>query len=172
MDPKYLYDLLPLISMLVYVTMPVVNQSKTVITLKTIIFISSAVKSPRVGQDSIVSIVTHYRMDGPGIKPGGGEIFHNCPDQPWGPPSLLSNEYWVSFPAVKWPGCGIDHPPPSSAEVKERVQLYLQSTPWAFMACSRVNFTVYLYHQRPKPFSILVPLVSWTQIFSPLLCSS
>jgi len=32
------------------------------------------------------------------------------------------------FPGVKWPGCGIDHPPPSSAEVKERVELDLYST--------------------------------------------
>jgi len=23
-----------------------------------------------------------------------------------------------SFPGVKWPGCGINHPPPCSAEVK------------------------------------------------------
>jgi hypothetical protein len=33
-----------------------------------------------------------------------------------------------SFPAVKRPGRGVDHPPPSSAEVKERVELYLYST--------------------------------------------
>jgi len=33
----------------------------------------------------------------------------------------------VSFPAVKQPRCGVDHPPPSSAEVRERVQLYLYS---------------------------------------------
>jgi hypothetical protein len=32
-----------------------------------------------------------------------------------------------SFPGVKRPGRGLDHPPPSSAEVKERVQLYLYS---------------------------------------------
>jgi len=32
-----------------------------------------------------------------------------------------------SFPGVKWPGHGVDHPPPSSAEVKERVELYLCS---------------------------------------------
>jgi hypothetical protein len=32
-----------------------------------------------------------------------------------------------SFPGVKWPGHGVDHPPPSSAEVKERVELYLYS---------------------------------------------
>ena len=30
-----------------------------------------------------------------------------------------------SFPAVKRPGRGVDHPPRSCAEVKERVELYL-----------------------------------------------
>jgi len=32
-----------------------------------------------------------------------------------------------SFPGVKRPGRGADHPPPSSPEVKERVELYLYS---------------------------------------------
>jgi len=32
-----------------------------------------------------------------------------------------------SFPGVKWPKRGVDHPPPISAEVKERVELYLYS---------------------------------------------
>ena len=32
-----------------------------------------------------------------------------------------------SFPGIKRLGHGIDHPPPSSAEVKERVELYLYS---------------------------------------------
>jgi hypothetical protein len=32
-----------------------------------------------------------------------------------------------SFPGVKRPGRGVDHPPPSRAEVKERVELYLYS---------------------------------------------
>jgi len=32
-----------------------------------------------------------------------------------------------SFPGVKRLGRGVDHPPPSSAEVKERVELYLYS---------------------------------------------
>ena len=32
-----------------------------------------------------------------------------------------------SFPGVKWPGCGVGHPPTSSAEVKERAELYLYS---------------------------------------------
>jgi hypothetical protein len=32
-----------------------------------------------------------------------------------------------SFPGVKRPGRGVNHPPPSSAEVKERVEIYLYS---------------------------------------------
>jgi len=32
-----------------------------------------------------------------------------------------------SFPGVKQPGRGVDHPHPSSAEFKERVELYLFS---------------------------------------------
>jgi len=33
-----------------------------------------------------------------------------------------------SFPGVRRPGRGVDHPPQYSAEVKERVELYLYST--------------------------------------------
>jgi hypothetical protein len=48
-------------------------------------------------------------------------------------PTLRLNQHpiqWVlgPFPGVKRPGCGVDHPPPSSTEVKERVELYLYST--------------------------------------------
>jgi len=32
--------------------------------------------------------------------PVGGDIFRTCPDQPWGPPSLLYNGYRV-FPGGK-----------------------------------------------------------------------
>jgi len=31
------------------------------------------------------------------------------------------------FPCVKLPGLGVDHPPTSSVEVKDRVDLYLYS---------------------------------------------
>jgi hypothetical protein len=43
------------------------------------------------------------------------------------PPSLLYDGYRVSFPLVKRPGRGVDHPPLSSAEVEEIVDLYLYS---------------------------------------------
>jgi len=37
------------------------------------------------------------------LNPGGSKIFCTRPDQPWGPPSLLYNGYWV-FPAGKAAG--------------------------------------------------------------------
>jgi hypothetical protein len=47
-----------------------------------------------------------------------------------------------SFPGVKRPECGVDHPPPSSAEVRERESRVIPLLPlWAFLACSRVNLT-------------------------------
>jgi hypothetical protein len=62
-----------------------------------------------------------------GSKPCKGEIFRNRPHRPWGPPNLLYNGYRVSFPGVKRLGRGVNHPPTSSAEVNERVELYLYS---------------------------------------------
>ena len=46
-----------------------------------------------------------------------------------------------SFPGVKRPGPGIDHPPSSNAKVKERVELYLDSNSRPFTAGYRVKFT-------------------------------
>jgi hypothetical protein len=79
-----------------------------------------------IGQYSSVGIVTCYGLDGPGIESQWGEISRTHPDHPWGPPSLLHDGYRV-LPGVKRPGHGADHPSPSSAEVKERVELYLYS---------------------------------------------
>ena len=53
--------------------------------------------------------------------------FNDRPDRPWGPPCLLYNGYRVPFPGVKRPRRGINHTPISSAEVKERVALYMYS---------------------------------------------
>jgi len=48
--------------------------------------------------------------------PGGSKFFPSRPD--------LYDGYRISFMGVKPPECGVDHPLPSRAEVKERVQLY------------------------------------------------
>jgi len=54
-------------------------------------------------------------------NPGGGEIFRPHLDRS----CLLYSGYRVSFPGVKRPGRGVNHPLLYSAEVKERVELYL-----------------------------------------------
>jgi hypothetical protein len=45
------------------------------------------------------------------------------------------------FPGVKRPWHGDNHPHPSSAEVKETVELYLDSL-LTFMACPKGDFTL------------------------------
>jgi hypothetical protein len=81
-----------------------------------------------MGLDSSVSIATRYGMEGLAIESRwGGESFRTRPDRPWGPPSLLYSGYQISLPGVKQLRRGIDHPPPSSSVVKERVELYLYS---------------------------------------------
>jgi len=53
-------------------------------------------------------------------------------------PASYTNGTWT-FPVVKLPGCVVEHPSPSSAEVKETVKLYICSASGAF-GLSRVNF--------------------------------
>ena len=62
-----------------------------------------------------------------GSNAGGGEIFRTCQDRPWGPPSLLYDEYWVLPGGKERPGRDADSSPPSSAVGHERVELYLYS---------------------------------------------
>jgi len=81
-----------------------------------------------MGWYNTVSIATHYRLNVPGIESQWGRDFPHLSRPALGP-------------TQQRPGCGVDHPPPSSAEVKGRVELYL----YFFVACSRVNFTFYLY---------------------------
>jgi len=78
------------------------------------------------GQSSRYSNSLQVGQSG-GSNPGQGKIFHTHPDWPSGPPSLPYNMQKVSFLGVKQMGCGIEHKPPSSAEVKERVDLYFYS---------------------------------------------
>jgi hypothetical protein len=82
-----------------------------------------------VGQDSSVGIASRYGPDSSGIESWlGGEIFRTRPDRPWAPPSLLYSGYRV-FPRGKVAGAW-------------RWLLSL----WAFVACSRENFTFTFLH--------------------------
>jgi hypothetical protein len=93
-----------------------------------------------VGQDSSVSIATRYGMDGPGIQTGPGAH----------PASYTMGI--GSFKSVKWPGHSVDHPPPSSAKVKERVELCLYSPSWPLRPA--LGRTL----QLPRRYKIKLPL--------------
>jgi hypothetical protein len=71
------------------------------------------------GPGSSVGIATGYGLDGPGIESRWGAIFfahvQNGPEDH--PASCIMGT--GSFPGVKLPGRGADHPAPSSAEVKK-----------------------------------------------------
>jgi hypothetical protein len=79
-------------------------------------------------------------------------LFFPFSDQRWGPSNHLTR-------GVKRPGRGVEHPSPSSAEVKERVELHLYSPLWALMACSKVKctFTVASSSERKRQLILRVP---------------
>jgi hypothetical protein len=83
-----------------------------------------------VGRDGAAGIATRYGLDGPGIEPRFGRGFPYPSRPALGSPSLLYNGYRISFPGVKWPGRGVDHPSPSSAKFKERVELSFPGVKW------------------------------------------
>jgi hypothetical protein len=107
-----------------------------------------------VGRDSAVDIATGYGLDGPGIEYQWGR---NIPHL--SVPALRTNQAFFtmgtgSFPGVKRPGRGVDHPPPSSADVEERVELYRYSPSgplWPVIDCTFTD--VYLQLNMFRAFS-------------------
>ena len=74
-------------------------------------------------QDRIISTVTRYGLDSLAIE---SQWRRDIP-HPSRPALGLPTSYTMgtrSFLGVKWLGNGINHPPPPSIEVKERVELY------------------------------------------------
>ena len=72
-----------------------------------------------MGRDRSVGIATRCGTDGPG--------FASVPIPGPGDQQSSSTMWGGSFLGVKRPGRGVDHPPASSAEVKEGVELYIYS---------------------------------------------
>ena len=64
---------------------------------------------------SSVGIANRYGLEGPGIEFWERRDFSLRPDR-------------AHSSKVKWPGRDLNHPPPSSAEVRERAELYFYST--------------------------------------------
>jgi hypothetical protein len=75
-----------------------------------------------VNRDSSVGIATRYGMDGPGIESRLGAQF-SAPVQTG--PGTHPASYTIGTGSLSWgvkrPGRGVDHPPLSSAKVKERI---------------------------------------------------
>ena len=76
---------------------------------------------------SSVGIATGYGLNGPGIDSRWGARFSAPVQTGLGAHPASCTIGTGSFPGVKWPGRGVDHPAPSSAEVERRVQLYICS---------------------------------------------
>jgi hypothetical protein len=88
-----------------------------------------------VGRDSSVGMATGYGLDGPRIESRWGGARFTAPVQlgPGAHPAFYAMGTGY-FPGVERLGRGVDHPPPSSADVKERVQLYLCYEPsWSVL---------------------------------------
>jgi hypothetical protein len=121
-----------------------------------------------VGRDSSVDIATRYGLDGPGMESrwgGGGQDFCTRPDRPLGQPSHLYKGYRV-FPrgtaagAWRWP------PTPFSAEVKERVELYLFTLllplPSGLLVCGAALGVSYSRHFEGLHFRVGTVQAKWT----------
>jgi hypothetical protein len=79
------------------------------------------------GQDSVVGIANRYGPDGPGIESRWGARSYAPVHTDPGAHPASSTVGTGSFLGVKRPRCGADHPLLSSAEVKDRAELYLYS---------------------------------------------
>ena len=74
-----------------------------------------------------VGIATRYGLDSLGIESLVGETFSALVQTGPGAHPASYTMGTGSFPGVNWPGRGVDHPPQSSAEVGEKIELYICS---------------------------------------------
>jgi hypothetical protein len=76
-----------------------------------------------MGRDSSVGIATRYGLDGPWIESRWEARFSAPVHTGLGGHPASYTMRTGSFPGVKRPGRGVNHP--SNAKVKERVELYI-----------------------------------------------
>ena len=91
-----------------------------------------------VGCDSSVGIVTHYELDGPGIK---SRWRRDTPllTSPGAQPAYCAMGIGSVSQGVEWPRHGINHLPPSCTKVTKE-QLHTSTPPLGLLDCSRENF--------------------------------
>ena len=101
-------------------------QNLTIFPTKLIYAFHRVLKANR-GRDSSVVTATRYGLEGPGIESQWGARFSASVQTGPGARPVSYTMVTGSFPGVERPGRGMDHPPPSSAEVEERVELCICS---------------------------------------------
>ena len=96
-----------------------------------------------MGRDSSVGIATSWTVRG--SNPNGGRDFPH-PSRPTLGPTRPPIQ-WVpgSFPGVKRPQRGVDHPPASKCRGWRKSRAIHLLPLWASVACSRENLYLYLY---------------------------
>jgi hypothetical protein len=102
----------------------------------------SALRKRIVGRDSSVAIGTSYGLDGLGIEFHWVVGFSASVQTGRGSHPASFTTGTESFLEVKMPENGVNHQPPSSTEVKERVELYLFFPLCAFMASFRAGVAI------------------------------
>ena len=93
-----------------------------------------------MGRDSSVGIATRYGLDGPGIESRWGARFSSPVQTGPGAHPTSCKMGSGSFPGVKRPGRGADHPPPSKCRGWRKSRAVHLLPLWAFVACSKENF--------------------------------
>jgi hypothetical protein len=115
-----------------------------------------------VGRDSVVGIATRHELDDLRIESRLRRGFPHSSRSAWGPPGSCTMGTG-SFTGVKRPERGIDHTPPFSTEVKDRVKLYIYYSSGPYTACSRVKKKILMsclwgIFQRMVQFEVLYVL--------------
>jgi len=82
--------------------------------------------------------MNYNTVSGDRIPMGGTRFSVLVQTGPGAQPTSYTKGNWVSVPGIKQPGRGVDHPP-SSAELKERVDLQPTSTPLLTFVDERVE---------------------------------
>jgi hypothetical protein len=102
-------------------------------------------------------------------NPSGGEIYHTHPDRAHPVSCMMCTRY---FPEGKWLRHDMDHKPPSSIDVKERLELHLFSPSgpsWPFLGW--ILPLPLSYSITEQLTFILAPAVYLNYLFKPLLYS-
>ena len=76
-----------------------------------------------------------------------------------------------SFPGIKWVGCGVHHPPSSSAKFKERVEIYIYTPSGPSRPVPGLNLTYAIlqhnqriYYSAPRHTSQIPKCTTFTRI--------